>query len=171
MDDGGQLRRFVNVYVNGDDVLHRWPRHDAQDGDEVSIVPRLRAEHNRATAGRASRTGGSRAARPNHMSGKPYGRLHAERGHPNPSMVRAASRSLRRASTCRRAHGVGLGAGWGSRLTRRARARPWVSVSRRYSVLPMPVDCVAVGGPPSRSGWGSGLLVLIIESGGTISMR
>ncbi len=40
MDDGGQLRRFVNVYVNGDDVRFIDGLATAlKDGDEVSIVP------------------------------------------------------------------------------------------------------------------------------------
>ena len=40
MDDAGQLRRFVNVYVNGDDVRFMDGLATAlKDGDEVSIVP------------------------------------------------------------------------------------------------------------------------------------
>jgi molybdopterin synthase sulfur carrier subunit len=40
MDDTGQLRRFVNVYVNGDDVRFMDGLGTAlKDGDEVSIVP------------------------------------------------------------------------------------------------------------------------------------
>ncbi len=40
MDDTGQLRRFVNVYVNGDDVRFIDGLGTAlKDGDEVSIVP------------------------------------------------------------------------------------------------------------------------------------
>lgn len=40
MDDGGQLRRFVNVYVNGDDVRFiEGLATPLKDGDEVSIVP------------------------------------------------------------------------------------------------------------------------------------
>ncbi len=40
LDDGGQLRRFVNVYVNGDDVRFMDGLATAlKDGDEVSIVP------------------------------------------------------------------------------------------------------------------------------------
>jgi molybdopterin synthase sulfur carrier subunit len=40
MDDGGELRRFVNVYVNGDDVRFIDGLATAlKDGDEVSIVP------------------------------------------------------------------------------------------------------------------------------------
>ena len=40
MDETGQLRRFVNVYVNGDDVRFMDGLSTAlKDGDEVSIVP------------------------------------------------------------------------------------------------------------------------------------
>ena len=40
MDGEGQLRRFVNVYVNGDDVRFIDGLGTAlKDGDEVSIVP------------------------------------------------------------------------------------------------------------------------------------
>jgi molybdopterin synthase sulfur carrier subunit len=40
MDDTGQLRRFVNVYVNGDDVRFMdGMATSLKDGDEVSIVP------------------------------------------------------------------------------------------------------------------------------------
>jgi sulfur-carrier protein len=41
-DDRGQVRRFVNIYVNGDDIRFlsnlESPVHD---GDEVSIVPAI----------------------------------------------------------------------------------------------------------------------------------
>lgn len=40
MDETGQLRRFVNVYVNGDDVRFiDGLATPLKDGDEVSIVP------------------------------------------------------------------------------------------------------------------------------------
>lgn len=40
LDDGGQIRRFVNVYVNGDDVRFMdGLATPLKDGDEVSIVP------------------------------------------------------------------------------------------------------------------------------------
>lgn len=40
MDEQGQLRRFVNVYVNGDDVRFiDGLQTPLKDGDEVSIVP------------------------------------------------------------------------------------------------------------------------------------
>ena len=41
-DDGGKLRRFVNVYVNEEDI--RFLKSEAtalKDGDEVSIVPAI----------------------------------------------------------------------------------------------------------------------------------
>ena len=40
MDETGQLRRFVNIYVNGDDVRFiNGLGTPLKDGDEVSIVP------------------------------------------------------------------------------------------------------------------------------------
>ena len=39
-DDGGELRRFVNFYVNGEDVRFAQGADTAvKDGDELSIVP------------------------------------------------------------------------------------------------------------------------------------
>ncbi len=39
-DEGGALRRFVNVYVNGEDVRFlQGLETELSDGDEVSIVP------------------------------------------------------------------------------------------------------------------------------------
>ncbi len=39
-DDDGELRRFVNFYVNSEDIRFLNGRQTAlQDGDEVSIVP------------------------------------------------------------------------------------------------------------------------------------
>jgi molybdopterin synthase sulfur carrier subunit len=40
LDEAGQIRRFVNIYVNGDDVRFMDGLGTAlKDGDEVSIVP------------------------------------------------------------------------------------------------------------------------------------
>jgi molybdopterin synthase sulfur carrier subunit len=40
MDDVGQIRRFVNIYINGDDVRFADGLETSlKDGDEVSIVP------------------------------------------------------------------------------------------------------------------------------------
>lgn len=40
VDESGQIRRFVNIYVNGDDVRFLEGTQTAlKDGDEVSIVP------------------------------------------------------------------------------------------------------------------------------------
>jgi len=41
-DDAGEIRRFVNVYVNDEDVRFLQGRATAvKDGDEVSIVPAI----------------------------------------------------------------------------------------------------------------------------------
>lgn len=42
-DDGGELRRFVNVYVNGEDIRldGNGMATPVKDGDEVSIVPAI----------------------------------------------------------------------------------------------------------------------------------
>ena len=40
LDEGGEIRRFVNIYVNGEDVRFlSGLTTDLKDGDEVSIVP------------------------------------------------------------------------------------------------------------------------------------
>jgi molybdopterin synthase sulfur carrier subunit len=40
LDESGQIRRFVNIYVNGDDVRFMEGLNTSlKDGDEVSIVP------------------------------------------------------------------------------------------------------------------------------------
>lgn len=40
MDETGQMRRFVNIYVNGEDVRFMEGLGTAlKDGDEISIVP------------------------------------------------------------------------------------------------------------------------------------
>lgn len=40
MDESGEIRRFVNVYINGDDVRFiQGLSSPLKDGDEVSIVP------------------------------------------------------------------------------------------------------------------------------------
>jgi len=41
-DDQGRVRRFVNIYVNGDDIRFLSSLETAvKDGDEVSIVPAI----------------------------------------------------------------------------------------------------------------------------------
>lgn len=41
-DDQGKVRRFVNIYVNGDDIRFlNGPETAVKDGDEVSIVPAI----------------------------------------------------------------------------------------------------------------------------------
>ena len=42
MDEGGKVRRFVNVYVNGDDIRFLKNVDTAlKDGDSISIVPAI----------------------------------------------------------------------------------------------------------------------------------
>ena len=39
-DDSGELRNFVNIYINGEDVrFHDGLNTDTSDGDEISVVP------------------------------------------------------------------------------------------------------------------------------------
>ena len=41
-DDNGQLRRFINFYVNSEDIRFlEGPATPLKDGDEVSIVPAI----------------------------------------------------------------------------------------------------------------------------------
>jgi molybdopterin synthase sulfur carrier subunit len=41
-DDQGELRRFINVYVNDEDIRFLQGKETAlKDGDEVSIVPAI----------------------------------------------------------------------------------------------------------------------------------
>jgi molybdopterin synthase sulfur carrier subunit len=42
IDDGGDLRRFVNIYINQEDIRFLQGKKTAlKDGDEVSIVPAI----------------------------------------------------------------------------------------------------------------------------------
>ncbi len=42
LDEGGELRRFINIYVNGEDIRFLSGKATAlKDGDEVSIVPAI----------------------------------------------------------------------------------------------------------------------------------
>jgi molybdopterin synthase sulfur carrier subunit len=46
LDDQGNLRRFVNLYVNGEDVRFLQGKDTAlKEGDEVSIVPAIAGGH------------------------------------------------------------------------------------------------------------------------------
>jgi len=41
-DDSGEIRRFINVFVNGDDVRHQSGLDTAvRSGDEISVVPAI----------------------------------------------------------------------------------------------------------------------------------
>ncbi|MEC7923374.1 MAG: ubiquitin-like small modifier protein 1 [Planctomycetota bacterium] len=41
-DDAGEIRRFINVFVNGEDVRHAEGLDTpVKDGDEVSVVPAI----------------------------------------------------------------------------------------------------------------------------------
>ena len=42
MDDKGELRRFVNIYLNGDDIRFlNQLSSTVKDGDDISIVPAI----------------------------------------------------------------------------------------------------------------------------------
>ena len=42
LDDGGQVRRFVNVYVNEEDIRFLQEKETPlKDGDDVSIIPAI----------------------------------------------------------------------------------------------------------------------------------
>jgi molybdopterin synthase sulfur carrier subunit len=46
MDDNGELRRFVNVYLNGDDIRFlNQLGSKVKDGDDISIVPAIAGGH------------------------------------------------------------------------------------------------------------------------------
>jgi len=41
-DEGGEIRRFINIFVNGEDVrFARGPETEVKAGDEVSIIPAI----------------------------------------------------------------------------------------------------------------------------------
>ena len=41
-DDGGSIRRFINLYVNDDDIRFMDGEHTGvQDGDEIAIIPAI----------------------------------------------------------------------------------------------------------------------------------
>ena len=41
-DEGGEIRRFINVYVNDEDIRFLdGPSTSLKDGDEVSIIPAI----------------------------------------------------------------------------------------------------------------------------------
>lgn len=41
-DESGRIRRFVNVYVNSDDIRYLGgPEAKVKDGDEVTIIPAI----------------------------------------------------------------------------------------------------------------------------------
>ena len=41
-DDSGEIRRFINVFVNGEDVRHSQGLDTpVKDGDEVSVIPAI----------------------------------------------------------------------------------------------------------------------------------
>jgi molybdopterin synthase sulfur carrier subunit len=42
LDDKGELRKFVNIYLNGEDIRFAEGTETAvKDGDEISIVPAI----------------------------------------------------------------------------------------------------------------------------------
>ncbi len=45
-DEKGEVRRFVNIYVNGEDIRFlKGKETSLKDGDEVSIVPAIAGGH------------------------------------------------------------------------------------------------------------------------------
>lgn len=40
-DDKGQIRRFLNIYVNEEDIRFLGPGYVFQEGDEVLLVPSI----------------------------------------------------------------------------------------------------------------------------------
>ncbi len=41
-DESGQIRRFINIFVNGEDIRFKeGPRTKVQEGAEVSIIPAI----------------------------------------------------------------------------------------------------------------------------------
>jgi molybdopterin converting factor small subunit len=40
-DEAGQVRRFLNVYVNEEDIRFLGPGYTFQDGDEILLVPSI----------------------------------------------------------------------------------------------------------------------------------
>jgi len=47
IDESGEVRRFVNVYVNGEDIRFLKNRETAlKDGDEISIIPAIAGGQN-----------------------------------------------------------------------------------------------------------------------------
>ena len=41
-NDSGEVRRFINLFLNGDDVRHlQGPETEVKPGDELSIVPAI----------------------------------------------------------------------------------------------------------------------------------
>ena len=47
IDESGEVRRFVNVYVNGEDIRFLENRETAlKDGDEISIIPAIAGGQN-----------------------------------------------------------------------------------------------------------------------------
>jgi molybdopterin synthase sulfur carrier subunit len=46
LDDKGELRRFVNIYLNGDDIRFLSQLDSkVKDGDDISIVPAIAGGH------------------------------------------------------------------------------------------------------------------------------
>jgi sulfur-carrier protein len=46
LDDKGELRRFVNIYVNGEDIRFLDALNSqVKDGDDISIVPAIAGGH------------------------------------------------------------------------------------------------------------------------------
>src|SRR5262249_59331494 len=78
-DESGQVRRFVNIFVNGEDI--RFLKHldtALKAGDELSIVPAIAGGREPANGG------GARRARPPDPAAHPSVRAPAGRQHSAP---------------------------------------------------------------------------------------
>lgn len=55
ISEGGKVRRFVNIYVNEEDIRFlQAEQTKVKDGDEVSIVPAIAGGNNAPSVGRAA---------------------------------------------------------------------------------------------------------------------
>ncbi len=65
-DDSGEIRRFINIYVNDEDIRFlNGGKTSVKDGDELSIIPAIAGgQRDRPRAGAASVASGPRKIQP-----------------------------------------------------------------------------------------------------------